>query len=79
MMLGDTEFREVTLLDFEFLASPGGRPEPICLVAKELVSGRTVRLWQDELSRLGAPPYPTDDNSRHRPGCCGKLKSVTSG
>ena len=31
--------------DFEFAAPPGGRPVPLCLVARELRSGRLVRLW----------------------------------
>jgi hypothetical protein len=52
-------FREVWLADFEFSAPPGGRPEPVCLVARELRSGRTVRLWQDELRARREPPYPT--------------------
>jgi DNA polymerase-1 len=33
----------------------------VCLVAHELRSGRTVRLWRDELG--GEPPYCTDANA----------------
>ncbi|RXZ43126.1 DNA polymerase [Crenobacter cavernae] len=51
-------FREVWAADFEFRAAPGERPEPVCLVAKELLGGRTVRLWGDAL-RTASPPYPT--------------------
>src|SRR5205823_12031664 len=36
----------------------GERPRPICLVARELASGRTVRVWEDDLQRLDRPPYP---------------------
>jgi DNA polymerase-1 len=50
-------FREIWAVDFEFDAKPGENPEPICLVALELRSGRQVRLWQDEFSPI--PPYPT--------------------
>ena len=50
-------FREIVLADFEFTATPGERPIPICLVAHELRSGRRFRLWQDELGP--APPYAT--------------------
>ena len=50
--LGPYEFREVVLADFEFYAPPGERPTPVCLVAHELGSGRTHRLWQDDLQRL---------------------------
>lgn len=51
-------YREVWLVDFEFTAPSGHRPDPLCLVARELRSGRLRRVW------LGAgathdPPYPT--------------------
>jgi len=51
------DFREVWAADFEFHAPPGCNPQPICLVAKELISGRTLRLGPDELRRLPCPPY----------------------
>lgn len=41
-------FREVWAVDFEFTVPPGERPTPICMVARELKSGRTIRLWLDE-------------------------------
>jgi hypothetical protein len=51
--------REVWLTDSEFAAPPGERPDPVCLVARELRSGRTLRLWRDELRARKEPPYPT--------------------
>jgi len=57
--IGPVEFREVWLVDFEFVAPPGERPIPVCLVARELATGRQVSLWQDELQRRQAPPYET--------------------
>ena len=33
-------FREVWVLDFEFHAPPGEPPEPLCLVAREVRTGR---------------------------------------
>lgn len=42
-------FATVWLADFEFHAPEGERPEPLCLVARECRSGRSVRLWRDEL------------------------------
>ena len=42
--------------DFEYGAEPGERPEVRCLVAKELRSGRLLRLWRDQLTER--PPYP---------------------
>jgi hypothetical protein len=52
-------YRQVWLVDFEFSAPPGERPDPVCLVAREFRSGRTLRLWQDELGGRRMPPYPT--------------------
>lgn len=63
MRLGSLEFGAVYLVDFEFSAPPGERPDPICLVARELGSGHTIRLWQDELRQRGVPPYPTNETT----------------
>lgn len=48
-------FREIVLADFEFEAGTGERPVPVCFVAKELRSGRTYRIFQDEFGPT--PPY----------------------
>ena len=50
-------FREVWAADFEFVAPPGERPDVVCLVARELKSGRVIRLWRDQLGPV--PPYAT--------------------
>lgn len=63
MRIGSLTFRDVIAVDFEFAAHPGEPPDPICLVARSLVSGHTHRLWQDELFRRTEPPYPTDDDT----------------
>jgi DNA polymerase I len=55
--LDQLPFGEIWAIDFEFVAKSGENPEPVCLVAWELRSGRKVRLWHDEFG--GAPPYPT--------------------
>ena len=57
------QFREVWLVDFEFSAPPGERPTPICLVAREQVSGRELKVWQDELQSMKTPPYAIDEDS----------------
>src|SRR5260370_23770356 len=54
---GALPFPEVWLVDFEFESKPGENPDPVCLVALELRSGRKVRLWRDQFG--AAPPYPT--------------------
>ena len=56
-MTGGEAFREIWAADFEFRAPSGHNPEPICMVAKELISGRTIRLWQDALRAAVAPPF----------------------
>jgi len=56
-------FKEIWFVDFEFSSPPGGRQEPVCLVAWEIYSGRKLRIWQDELKQMKAPPYPTDNDT----------------
>lgn len=51
-------FREIWAVDFEFIARPGERPIPVCLVAHELRSGRKIKHWQDQLGPT--PPYAVD-------------------
>ena len=55
------EFREVVLLDSEFHVKPGSRPDPICVAARLLKSGRVVRLRQGEFG--SQPPFPVDDQT----------------
>jgi DNA polymerase-1 len=58
-----SRFRSVWVVDFEFDAPPGSNPTVVCMVAFDAVTGTTIRLWQDELYKLSAPPYPVDDSS----------------
>jgi len=53
------KFDSIILLDFEYKSSPGENPEPLCLVAKDIISGDTTRLWKDELNALKSPPFDT--------------------
>src|SRR5215475_3588462 len=53
----------IWLADFEFSQPPGERPDPVCLVAREFRSGRTLRLWQDDLRGRRTPPYPIGPDS----------------
>jgi DNA polymerase family A len=57
-MLGS--FREIVLADFEFKVGAGERPAPVCMVAKELRSGRVHRIFQNQFG--AAPPYPAGDD-----------------
>jgi hypothetical protein len=61
----DWPFREIWAVDFEYHfwkgghdERDGGKPVPLCLVAKELRSGRVIRPWQDEFGPF--PPYRLD-------------------
>ena len=56
-MLDALPFREIWAVDFEFGGGAGNRPDPVCLVAWELRSGRKLRLWRDEFGP--SPPYST--------------------
>lgn len=50
-------FDEIWVLDFEFIAPPGARQEPVCLVAREIITGRLIRLFREDLN--GTPPFQT--------------------
>jgi len=50
-------FRELWCVDFEFANTPGGRPRPHTLVAHEVYTGRTIRLFEEEFTQLKGPPY----------------------
>jgi hypothetical protein len=60
-MLETLPYREIWAVDFEFSAPPGERPNPICLVAWELRSGRKLRLWHEQFG--SSPPYSVDAGS----------------
>ena len=49
------------MLDFEFISESGAHPIPVCMVARELISNRLVRMWQDKLS--ADPPFSLDERT----------------
>lgn len=57
-----SEFQAVWFVDFEFRAQPGERPEPVCLVARELHSGQLMRQWLADGSTK-QPPYDVGKHS----------------
>lgn len=57
-MIAKLPYNGIWAVDFEFQAPPGERPQPLCLVARELRSGRELRIWRDELLSMREPPYP---------------------
>jgi DNA polymerase I len=58
-----TPFRHVWCVDFEFQCEDGERPWPVCMVAKEVFTGETRRLWRDDLLRLKEAPFDTGPDS----------------
>jgi DNA polymerase I len=60
-MFDALSYREIWAVDFEFGSEAGEQPDPVCLVAWELKSGRKIRYWRDQFG--GAPPYATDANA----------------
>jgi DNA polymerase I len=56
-----SKYKHVVAVDFEFIATTSDRPVPVCMVARELHSGQSWRLWQDQLQ--SAPPFPTGRDS----------------
>ena len=63
MNVAGCTFKEVWAVDFEFRAADGEQPAPVCLVARELASGRILRIWEDDLRQLRQPPYSVGPDS----------------
>ena len=56
-------YKEVWAVDFEFHCPDGSRPNPICMVAAELGSGREIRLNESQLRSLGCAPFDVGADS----------------
>jgi DNA polymerase I len=56
-------YRAVWVVDFEFVALDGEHPDPVCMVALELRTGKTLRLWRDELHRNSSAPIEFDEDT----------------
>lgn len=58
-------YGQLWCLDFEFTRDDRapGPVEPLCLCAYEVRSGRQIRVWQDELWGMKAPPFDIGDDS----------------
>jgi DNA polymerase-1 len=64
-------YRTIVVADFEFefgghdsfaaASRSGERPRPVCMVARELRSGQTWRLWRGEFGPL--PPFPIEPDA----------------
>ena len=65
MMSGSQPFRAILAVDFEFEARPGHNPEPICLVARELISGQEILEIHNNVI-LELQQYPIGLHQRER-------------
>ena len=55
-------FAQIIICDFEFEAPDDGRPNPICMVARELLGARREwRVWEGEFGEL--PPFDISENT----------------
>jgi hypothetical protein len=39
------QFNRIYVIDFEFFADPGEKPKLVCLVAHEIKSNKTYKIW----------------------------------
>jgi len=56
-------FNHVIALDFEFSVSDGERQAVVCLVARDLITGKKWHLFQEDLYSLKSPPFPYGNDS----------------
>ena len=59
----DLPFRQIWLVDFEFVAPDGAQQRPVCMVAEEYWTGQQIRLWEDELRALDGASFDTGPNA----------------
>lgn len=50
-------FSKIHIVDTEFFGDDGDHKIPVCLVVRELLSGRVDRYWMDELRLFDSPPF----------------------
>lgn len=61
--IGKHKIRQIWLVDFEFKALPGERPEPICMVAMDYFSRKKIRLWESDFTTYNRPPFTCGNDS----------------
>ena len=58
-----SRFKSIWVCDTEYVANPGERPRPVCLVAMEFRTRQVVRIWADEMLEMQSAPFPTGSDS----------------
>jgi len=62
-VIADLErFEEIWGGDAEFVPAPGEHPDVLCYCATEFRTGRSIKLWEDQLIE-GRPPHRMDDGT----------------
>mgnify|MGYP001368765292 CR=1 FL=1 len=59
-MLTLSFFERIFIVDFEFIAKPSEKQKPVCVVAYEIISGETKKVWLYD--KTTPQPYQTGDN-----------------
>jgi len=58
-----SRFKSIWVCDTEYVANPGERPRPVCMVAMEFRTRQVVRIWADEMLEMKSAPFPTGSDS----------------
>ena len=58
-----SNWREIWVIDFEYQAVDGEWPVPHCMIGREILSDRLIRLDADTLRATKTAPFPTGQNS----------------
>lgn len=64
-MLSDFGDR-IFLVDFEFHPTnlvEGNIPDPVCMVVRNFVTGKTQHYWRDQLRQMSEAPFPTGEDA----------------
>ncbi|MHC5109684.1 MAG: DNA polymerase [Planctomycetota bacterium] len=57
------DFSSIALVDFEYTAPDGERPDVNCMVVRDFHTGNVWRYWRDELIKMQNPPFSVDAES----------------
>jgi hypothetical protein len=55
------DFKEIWVIDYEFISGNGNPSQPICYVAKNVTTNKIIKHWIDGTE--SSPDYPLDDSS----------------
>lgn len=56
-------YKSINVSDVEFIEAVGERPIPVCIVSRDLISGKVTRVFQDDLLSMKEPPFDIGENA----------------